>query len=180
MKVKISLTRISDLSAGERAEVRDLSKAIYPPEAIVDWPGRHIEWSEFEWCVRVRDEDGEIASYVGVLVRKASYDDRSVLVGGVGGVGTHPAARRRGYAGMGLNRAVEFFSQEVEVEFALLVCSPELIKYYSRHGWREFNGQLLVRQHGEQVEFTFNRVMTLGIRSEAPITRVIDLGGPPW
>lgn len=148
MQVDISLVRIADLSEAERAEVRGLSRAIYPPEEIEDWPGGHIEWSEFKWCVRVRDQDGQLASYVGVLVREASYADQQVLVGGVGGVGTHPAARRRGYAGMGLNRAIEFFDHEAEVDFALLVCRPELIKYYSRLGWREFNGRLLVRQHG--------------------------------
>jgi GNAT superfamily N-acetyltransferase len=180
MEAETLLDRIADLSEAERAEVRDLSRAIYPPEEIEDWPGRHIEWSEFEWCVRVRDQAGKLASYVGVLVREASYDDRLVLVGGVGGVGTHPAARRRGYAGMGLNRAVEFFDQDAGVDFALLVCRPELIKYYFRHGWREFNGQLLVRQQGQQVEFTFNRVMTLGIRDKAPTTGIIDLNGPPW
>lgn len=180
MEAETLLDRIADLSEAERAEVRDLSRAIYPPEEIEDWPGRHIEWSEFEWCVRVRDQDGELVSYVGMLVREASYDGREVLVGGVGGVGTHPAARRRGYAGIGLDRAVEFFSQEAGVDFALLVCRPELIKYYSHLGWQEFGGRLMVRQHGEQVEFTFNRVMTLGIRYMAPTTGVIDLTGPPW
>lgn len=148
MQVETSLVRIADLLEAERAEVRDLSRAIYPAEETENWPGRHIEWSEFEWCVRVREQDGQLASYVGVLVREARYGDQQVLVGGVGGVGTHPAARRRGYAGMGLNRAIEFFDQEAEVDFALLVCRPELIKYYSRLGWREFNGRLLVRQHG--------------------------------
>jgi hypothetical protein len=39
---------------------------------------------------------------------------------------------------------------------------------------------MLVRQRGELVEFTFNRVMTLGIMSEAPIAGKIDLNGPPW
>lgn len=180
MQVETSLVRSADLSAGERTEVRELSRAIYPAEETENWPGSHIEWSEFEWCVRVREQNGKLVSYVGVLVREARYGDQQVLVGGVGGVGTHPAARRRGYAGMGLNRAIEFFDQEAEVDFALLVCRAELIQYYSQHGWREFDGQLLIRQHGELVEFTFNRVMTLGIRSEAPITGIIDLGGPPW
>jgi predicted acetyltransferase len=155
-------------------------QAVYPPEEIEDWPGRHIEWAEFEWCARVWGDEGDLVSYVGIVLREASYDGQQVLVGGVGGVGTHPAARRRGYARMGLQKAVNFFSEEANVDFALLVCRAELIKYYSHLGWREFEGQLLVSQHGERVEFTFNRVMTLGIGSEAPIAGRIDLCGPPW
>jgi ribosomal protein S18 acetylase RimI-like enzyme len=180
MEVEISLAKIADLSAGERTEIRDLSRAIYPPEEIEDWPGRHIEWAQFEWCARVRGEEGKLVSYVGILVREASLGGTPRLVGGIGGVGTHPAARRRGYAKAGIREAINFFREGVEVDFALLVCRPELIKYYFRLGWREFDGQLLVLQHGKLVDFTFNRVMTLGVRSKAPLTGSIDLGGLPW
>ncbi len=79
-----------------------------------------------------------------------------------------------------MQRAMEFFREQPGVAFAVLVCGPHLIGHYSRLGWREFAGRLLVRQYGEAVEFTFNRVMTFGIRSAAPQTGTIDLLGPPW
>jgi len=60
------------------------------------------------------------------------------------------------------------------------VCGPHLITYYRRLGWREFDGRLLVQQRGETVAFTFNRIMTHGIESEAPERGTIDLLGPPW
>lgn len=179
MDVPVSLDKITELSEVDHAEIKELFKAIYPPEENADWPGRHIEWVGSDWCARVRGESGELVSHVGIILREASYDGQPVLVGGVGGVGTHPTARRRGYARVGIQKAVDFFTGNA-VDFALLVCKQELINYYSRLGWREFNGQLLVRQYGEQSEFTFNRVMTLGIGSEAPRTGVIDLNGPPW
>jgi len=178
--VIVALDRTAGLSEVDRAAVRVLFQSVYPPEETADWPGLHLEWAEFEWCARVWGDDGELASYVGILVREASYDGQPVLVGGVGGVGTHPAARRRGYAEKGLQRAVDFFHENSEVGFALLVCRTNLVPYYARLGWQEFGGQLLVRQRGERVEFTFNRVMTLGIGSEAPIVGTIDLYGPPW
>jgi GNAT superfamily N-acetyltransferase len=178
--VVISLDKITELSDADHAEIREMFKAVYPPEENADWPGRHIEWVGSDWCARVRGESGELVSHVGIILREASYDGQPVLVGGVGGVATHPAARRKGYATLGIKKAVEFFSEEVHVDCALLVCRPGLMEYYSQLGWREFDGQLLVRQHGELVEFTFNRVMTLGIGSEAPKTGVIDLQGPPW
>jgi aminoglycoside 2'-N-acetyltransferase I len=118
-------------------------------------------------------------SYVGVHLRAATWDGRPVLVGGVGGVKTHPTARGRGFAGLGLRRAVEFFAEE-GVAFGLLVCEPPLVGYYTARGWREFAGRLLVRQGGAAVEFTLNRAMTLGVESEGPASGRIDLCGPPW
>jgi GNAT superfamily N-acetyltransferase len=176
----VTLDRVADLSDTDRAEVRSLSLAVYPPEQWADWPGRHVEWAAPEWCVRVRGEGGALASYVGVHRREAECDGRPVLVGGVGGVKTHPAARGRGFASLGIRRAVEFFRGQPPVAFALLVCEPHLLGYYARLGWREFAGRLLVRQRGEASEFTFNRVMTYAVCSQGPAAGTIDLCGPPW
>lgn len=174
------LGRVDELSEAEREEVRVLAVAVYPPEQFADWPGRHLEWSGPEWCVRVRDERGALVSYLGVFVREAEWDGGGVRVGGIGGVKTHPAAQGRGFAAQGIARAFEFFREEAGAEFALLVCEPRLMAYYARLGWREFGGRLLVRQHGEMCEFTFNRVMTCGVRGEGPVSGVIDLRGPAW
>jgi aminoglycoside 2'-N-acetyltransferase I len=176
----ITLDRVSDLSALDREALRALSVAVYPPAQFTDWPGRRIEWSEAEWCVRIHGDDRALVSYVGICVRYAQRDGRSVRIGGIGGVKTDPSRRRRGLAARGMQRAHEFFRDEAGVEFALLVCAPHLLDYYSRLGWQEFAGQLLVRQHGAAAEFTFNRVMTCGVRSAAPRTGTIDLLGPPW
>jgi predicted GNAT family N-acyltransferase len=178
--VLVSLERIAELSEVERGTIRSLTQSVYPPAEMANWPGRHLEWADSEWCIRVWGDDGELASYAGILLREVRHDGRPVLVGGIGGVKTHPAARRRGYAERGLRRAVDFFHENPAVGFALLVCEAHLIPYYVRLGWREFVGQLWVRQHGEAVIFTFNRVMTLGIKLEAPATGRIDLCGPPW
>src|SRR5262249_3992623 len=106
-----TLDRVADLSEADRSAVRALSLAVYPPEQWADWPGRHIEWSALEWCARVHD-GGALASYVGVGLRDAEHDGRPVRVGGVGGVKTHPAARGRGFATLGLRRAAEFFGEQ--------------------------------------------------------------------
>jgi aminoglycoside 2'-N-acetyltransferase I len=177
--VVLSLDRVAELSEGDRAALRDLTQAVYPPEQWADWPGRHVEWAAPEWCVRLRD-NGELVSYVGVYVREATCDGRPVRVGGIGNVKTHPAARGRGYAALGLRRAGEFFRDEASVGFALLVCEPHLLGYYTRLGWREFAGRLLVSQRGAAAEFTLSRVMTCGVNSPAPTAGIIDLMGPPW
>lgn len=180
MEVKVALDLRDDLSPADWEQVRTMSQAVYPPEEADNWPGRHIEWAGSQWCIRVWGQDGDLASYVGVLIREALHNSQPVLVGGVGGVQTHPLARNKGYASDGLRRAARFFQKQGEVDFALLVCDTQLIPFYARLGWGEFHGKLMVLQHGEPAEFTFNRVMTLGIRSEAPDAGIIDLCGPPW
>jgi hypothetical protein len=173
------LDRVVELSEADRQALRALSEAVYPPGSSSSWPGRQIEWSPAEWCVRIHDDEGTLVSYVGVVLRDAEREGQPVRVGGIGGVKTHPAARRRGLAGIGLRRAIEFFHHE-HVDFGLLVCGPHLLDYYGKLGWREFDGRLLIRQHGAAAEFTFNRVMTYGVRSAPPTGGTVDLLGPPW
>jgi aminoglycoside 2'-N-acetyltransferase I len=175
----LTLDRFAELSDDDREDIRLLSLAVYPPEQLADWPGRHLEWSMPEWCARVRGEAGALVSFVGVYVREAVCNERPVRIGGIGNVKTHPSARGRGYANLGVRRAVEFFGEQ-NVEFALLVCEPHLIGYYARLGWQEFAGGLRVTQHGAGADFTFNRVMVLAVRGAPPLVGTIDLLGPPW
>jgi aminoglycoside 2'-N-acetyltransferase I len=176
----VTLDRLADLTVSEQEELRALSAAVYPPEEAQDWPGRRLEWSPAQWCVRVRAADGTLVSYVGIVVREARHDGRPVRVGGIGGVKTHPAARRRGLAARAVRRAIEFFGEEANVDFGLLVCEPRLLEYYGGLGWRAFGGRVMTRQHGAPAEFTFNRVMTCAVRAPAPVTGTIDLMGPAW
>ncbi|MGZ5444541.1 MAG: GNAT family N-acetyltransferase [Thermoanaerobaculia bacterium] len=180
MHPAVSLVRVADLSAAERDEVRALSRVVYPPEKWADWPGRLLEWSAPQWCVCIRDHDGALASYAGVVVRDGTVDDVPVRIGGVGGIKTHPAARGRGHARLGIEKALDFFREQPNVAFALLVCEPHLVPYYAALGWTEFHGSLRVLQHREVAEFTFNRVMTHPVRGHGPITGTIDLRGAPW
>jgi RimJ/RimL family protein N-acetyltransferase len=175
-----TLDRVADLSDTDREGVRSLSLAVYPPEQFADWPGRDVEWSTPEWCVRVRGEQDTLLSYVGVYIREARCDGRLVRVGGVGNVKTHPRARGQGLAGLGIRRAIEFFREQPGVGFALLVCEPHLLGYYARLGWKKFGGRLWIRQQGVSSEFTLNRVMTHRVRTEGPAAGSIDLCGPPW
>jgi aminoglycoside 2'-N-acetyltransferase I len=176
--LSLTVDQVADLTEADHEGIRLLSLAVYPLEKVADWPGRLLQWSPAEWCVRLHEE-GTLVSYIGVHVREAACDGRPVRVGGIGGVKTHPAARRRGLAGRCIRRAVEFF-REAGVGFALLVCEPTLLDYYARLGWREFRGRVQVRQHGETADFTFNRVMTHGVNADGPTAGTIDLCGPAW
>jgi predicted GNAT family N-acyltransferase len=179
MTAAITLKAAEDRTEDESQALLELSQSVYPPETKEDWPGRHLEWAGSQWDIRITDERDRLVSYTGVTLRDASYDGQAVQIGGIGGVKTHPAERDNGYAAMGLERAVEFFEAQPDLAFALLVCEQSLIEYYSRFGWKGFEGRLMTAQHGETVEFMF-KVMVLDIHSPAPTNGMIDLLGPPW
>jgi GNAT superfamily N-acetyltransferase len=170
------LRPVPDLTADERAAYRALSLAVYPPEFFAAWPGRGIEWAAPQWGVIGWDAVGEAVCYVGVFLREARWDDRTVKVGGIGGVKTHPAFRGRGFATTAIGRALDFFREQGDVDFGLLVCEPSLVPFYERLGWHSFPGDLIVTQHGATVPFTFNLAMTTSIGAEEPLTGTID----PW
>lgn len=177
--VIVKLDPVANLTEAEREAILDLTLAVYPPESIAYWPGRTIEWAAPVWGVRVIGEDARLLSYVGVYLRNAEYNGGPVLIGGIGNVKTHPAARRRGLAELAIRHAVEFLTSQ-GADFGVLVCEPKLIPYYSRLGWGEFTGRLVVRQGEDATDFLFNRVMVLSLAAGRPSSACIDLCGPPW
>jgi len=171
---------VADLNADEQAALRALSLAVYPEEVASAWAGRALEWSRPQWSVITWGAGGEALCHVGALVREARWNERPVKVGGIGGVKTHSAARKRGLATTTIQRAVDFFREQGDVDFGLLVCEPGLVPFYERLGWRPFPGELLVTQKGASVPFTFNLTMTTPIRLQEAPGGTIDLLGPPW
>jgi GNAT superfamily N-acetyltransferase len=175
----IDVRPVAELTAGEQAALLALSAAVYPPDVSAAWPGRAIEWASPQWSVICWDDDGRALSHAGAVVRDGRADGSPARIGGVGGVKTHPQARGRGLASQAIRRAMDLFRGQ-GVDFALLVCEPHLVPFYERIGWRTHAGDLVVRQHGEAVRFTFNLPMTHPVRTPCPQGVVIDLMGPPW
>jgi GNAT superfamily N-acetyltransferase len=180
MDVRIQVLHADELSPGEQSALGALRSAAYPPAASAGWPGRAREWSAPTYRVLVWLPDGRLAAHVGLLLRDVLANEQPVRVGGVGGVVTHPELRRQGLAAAAMTRAVDFFRNLGDLDFALLVCEPHMLAYYGRLGWQPFGGRLIVRQWGEIEEFTFNRVMTYPLLASPAPGGVIDLLGPPW
>jgi aminoglycoside 2'-N-acetyltransferase I len=174
------LHRVADLTADEQTALRTLALAVYPPDVAAVWPGRALEWAAHQWAVVGWDAEGAALCYVGVVLRDARWDNRSVKVGGIGGVKTHPTSRGQGLATTAIQRALDFFREQGDVDFGLLVCEPGLVPFYERQGWRRFPGEMFVAQKQATVPFTFNLTMTTPIRLQEPLGGKIDLLGPPW
>jgi aminoglycoside 2'-N-acetyltransferase I len=178
--VRIEITCVAALTRSERNELRALTKAVYPPEPAVAASDPPVTWAPTTWSVRVRDDDGRLVSHVGMLTREVAVDDVPTIIGGIGGVKTHPEARGRGYAAAAMRAATAFCTDERGVAFMLLVCLPPTVPYYERLGWQRYRGTLLIAQPGGTIPFTRNLPMVLPARDAAPRDGTINLCGYPW
>ncbi|HEX6220211.1 MAG TPA: GNAT family N-acetyltransferase [Acidimicrobiia bacterium] len=177
--LQIVLKPVVDFSNEETTALHVMKSAVYPDRTPEIEANRAREWDRPQWGVFVTDQSGALVSYTGVVMRSGAVDGQDVVIGGVGGIATHPDHRGKGYAPLGMGRALDFLLEN-GAAFGLLVCRDELVGYYTRLGWRLFEGTTLNTQRGEQEVFTFNNVMVGDLNSTAPAAGVIDLRGPAW
>jgi GNAT superfamily N-acetyltransferase len=179
VSVTTTLKAVADFTQAETLARRALGEAVYPHSTPDNDPTLAREWDRPEWGVMVTEESGGLVSYTGIVLRHGTVDGDDVVIGGIGGVATHPDHRGRGYAPLGMSRALDFLLAR-KADFALLVCRDELVDYYTALGWRLFAGTVLNTQHGEPEVFTFNNVMVGDLVATAPRDGTIDLHGPAW
>jgi hypothetical protein len=178
--MRVDVKPVAKLSDDERAVLKALTAAVYPPEVSATSPGRHLTWASPDYSVLVSTPEGELVSHVGIVVRAGILDGAPVKIGGVGSVKTHPRAEGRGYASAGLRRAAAVLHADHQVAFSLLVCQEHLLPFYNRLGWLAFLGRLVVEQPTGRTVFSINRPMVLAGQRPAPQDGVIDLNGLPW
>ena len=82
--------------------------------------------------VYVVEEDGEIRATTAVLPLEVFLEGRTVPMGGIAAVATHPAYRRRGYAGELMQAALRGM-RERNIHLSML--HPFAHSYYRRYGW---------------------------------------------
>src|SRR5262249_61665498 len=90
------LGRVADLTAGEKAALRTLALAVYPPDVAAAWPGRAIEWAPHQWGVFGWGAGGAAPCYAGGALRNPRWGRRAPRGGGTGGAQAHPATPRSG------------------------------------------------------------------------------------
>ena len=178
--MQLDFKATAQLNDDEAEALRALNAAVDPPQPDAAHVSSRIGWAPLEWSILIRDEDNQLVSYVGALTRLGLCDGEQVLIGGIGGVETHPAQRRKGYAAAGVRRATDFLRQELEVDISLLVCGTDLLCFYQRFGFSAFAGDAFVQQYGEKTMYTSSNVMVMPGKKAVPPCKVLDLCGLPW
>ncbi len=178
--MRLDIIEASLLSAEDRQALEALTAAVYPPKPRPEGTTSQPEWARPQWSIMIRDENQQLVSHVGVLTRLGFCEGEEILIGGIGGVKTHPLERGKGYAGAGVRRATSYLQQEMGVDMTLLFCGRNMLSYYQRLGFIARDGDTFVRQRGVKTLFPHNEVMVKPAGKMLPQCAELDLCGLPW
>lgn len=114
-----------------------------------------------------------------LTIRRGRIGADDVLFAGVGGVMTPAACQRRGFSSALVHFAQEFIFSELDAEYGLLFCLPELTPFYARLGWISVNAPVHIEQPQGKIVWP-KAAMVLPGRGRAWQDAEIDVRGNPW
>jgi predicted acetyltransferase len=159
---------------------KPLMDAVWPREAVEKLPWRDVKWAHADLRVLIDAPDNAgLACHVGIYFRTVTWNGQKVHVGGIGGVSTRDDCRRRGYASLALDAAMQTMRANEAVKFAILFCEPHNYAFYEARGWHRFSGEVWCEQPGGRVRFEAMTPFVFDI-VRAPLKGAIDLCGLPW
>jgi aminoglycoside 2'-N-acetyltransferase I len=156
-----------------------LFKEVWPPEVVRTLPWADIVFAHADLRVLIQTETGEAVCHAGIYRREVKWNGRRMRAGGIGGVLTRQNCRRRGYASIALNAAIQTLRDEGSTDFALLFCEPHNAPFYVGRGWQPFDGEIYAEQPQGRVRFEVIAPYVHELR-RAPRQGTIDLCGLPW
>jgi predicted acetyltransferase len=148
--------------------------------AAADQAWRHVKWAEPDLRALIDAPDGELACHAGIYFRTVTWNGQKVHIAGIGQVATRPDLRRRGYASMAIDAAIQTMRDHDAAQFALLFCEPHNFDFYQSRGWQPFAGAVFVEQPGGRVRFEAMAPFVSDLKRRAPLQGTFDLCGPPW
>ena len=156
-----------------------LLKAVWPPEQLARLPWGQIEWAHADLRVLIEAPEGGVACHIAIYFRTVEWNGRKLHVGGVGGVATREDCRRRGYATLALEAAVQTIRANEAARFALLFCEPHNFAFYQARSWHPFSGEVYAEQKQGRIRFDAMAPFVFDI-ARAPRQGTLDLCGLPW
>ena len=177
--MKIEFVASDQLTDTQKESLKQLRTAVYPTAMLATLIGKQVTWMSPQWSILVWDGD-ELVSRVGLVVREIISNGEPKVIGGIGGVLTHPERQDKGHATETMREAVRLFNQDLKVAYGLLFCGSRLIEFYKRLQWKPFEGQVFVQQLRGKIEFSANNAMVLDVKEQAPLNGLLDLNGLPW
>jgi aminoglycoside 2'-N-acetyltransferase I len=163
---------------------KPLLNAVWSPDVLEKLSWGHIKWADPDLRVLIdapeEEPKGGLACHVGIFFRTVTWNGRKVHIGGLGGVSTRADCRRRGYASIALNAAVQTMRDHDAVQFALLFCEPHNFAFYQSRGWQPFTGDIYAEQPDGKIRFEVMAPFVFDLKRRAPLRGIIDLCGLPW
>lgn len=155
-------------------------------EFIINWiknifsgDDNTIEWvPQIDWRVLLF-ENNILISNIEIIERNALVGNTKVKFGGIGGVGTLPEFRGRGFASIALKHATDFMFEKLQVDFGLLLTGSDSVPFYEKSGWSVCHNPLYFDQSTGKVLFD-DVPMYLPNKNRTWPDGAVDLCGLPW
>ena len=177
--MKIEVIATDQLSDAQKESIKQLRATVYPAAIVTTMIGKQFVHAPPQWNLLVWDE-GELVSRLGLLTREIISNGETKMIGGIGGVLTHPESQSQGHASEAMQEAARLFDEEFKVAYALLFCGSRLVEFYKRLNWKPFKGVIYVDNLRGRTEFSGNKVMVLDVKEPAPVSGSLDLKGYTW
>ena len=175
--MSIEIDVLNGDASWKRAE--PLFNAVWPRAAVEKLPWGHIKWANADLRVLIDAPDGGLACHVGIYFRTITWNRHKFHVGGIGGVQTREDCRRRGYASLAIDAALQTIRANEAARFALLFCEPYNFGFYEARGWHRFDGEVFCEQPQGRIRFDHMSPFVFDI-GRAPRQGTLDLCGLPW
>jgi len=182
----LEVRRTSELDDRAWAELRELDvRANGTAEQRAAAPTSRLRWAgrdDTHWAVRVR-VDGVLVSSLYVTSRQILVNGVQQHAGGIRGVMTDVAFRRRGYARACMLRAASIMFEDEQADMGLLLSSPMAVPLYLSLGWQIFDGPVWCAQpdagRANTAEVLGGPAMVL-LPHGGEASGTIDMCGLPW
>jgi predicted acetyltransferase len=171
--VEVRIVEYEKMDAESWEKVNEVTRLAFAGE------DDELVWNEKDDFRVLVTADERLVSTLGIVRRVGKVGDQPVLLGGVGGVATHPEFRKNGYAGLALQAAGEFMRETMRVDFGHLLCGPHMEHYYARFGWQTVTNPCWADQPGGKVLLN-EVIMILPCQQREWLSGEIDLCGLPW
>lgn len=137
-----------------------------------------FQWADQDWYVLALFDAGLIGR-AGIVQRKVSVGGGLLEIAGISGVITDVEWRRKGIASDMLKAATAFISNQLKINFCLLLCRSEVAPVYGKLGWKIVDGPTTFDQpSGKTIFPRLTMILESGEKSwpKGPV----DLCGLPW
>jgi aminoglycoside 2'-N-acetyltransferase I len=145
-----------------------------------DQAWRHVAWASPDLRVLIDAPDNGLACHTGIFFRTITWNGQKVHIGGIGQVATRTDLRRRGYASIAMDAAMQTMRDHDAAQFALLFCEPHNFEFYRSRSWQPFTGTVYVEQPAGRVRFEAMAPFVRDLKRHAPTQGTLDLCGLPW
>ncbi len=139
---------------------------------------RNTEWASPNW-VFLCSYENELAGCYNLVLRKAEFDGKPVMLAGLNNMITLPAFRGRRVASHLLENTQKLWFNQFKAEYGLLLCADQLVEFYAQFGWRLTSAEIRYKQPGGIRVWSAN-CMLLTNEGSWFEPELIDLCGLPW